>query len=253
MPRQIPTKPPVEPIVDSYTHIGARDQQEDRYGVETRGSLDQGDRAGIAIVADGLGGHYRGDLAAQEGVDTLVHAFKTEDLFKTVPDPARRIECREFPPLNPDTLRWNSGTTLVALVWRQAGSRFEYRLMSVGDSYGLAIDSKGLAAHTRIEGVGGRIEAYWGNPPWGKFRLWMSDVRKITRPTTFLLASDGIDPITGNLVQVIRNGEDLSESSHQFLNRVRSGTPLETIASEAIKKEGVYADNTTMIRLRFPV
>ena len=251
MPRKTSPKPPVEPIVESYTHIGARDQQEDRCWVETRGSLDQGDRAGIAIVADGLGGHYRGDYAAQEGVDTLIAAFKTEDLFKTMPGPS--IECREFPPLNPDTLQWNSGTTLVALVWRQAGSRFEYRFMSVGDSYGLAIDSKGLAAHTRIEGVGCMIEAYWGKRPHGKFGLWMSEVRKITRPTTFLLASDGIDPITGNLVQVIRNGEGLSESSYQFLNRVRSGTPLETLASEAIKKEGVYADNTTMIRLRFPV
>ena len=57
--------------VTQYTLCGARPQNEDRVGYAER------DNAVIMAVADGLGGHLGGEVAAEILMQTLLHAFQT--------------------------------------------------------------------------------------------------------------------------------------------------------------------------------
>jgi PPM family protein phosphatase len=60
------------PLIVQASSIGARDANEDRVGYWTT------PQAVLMAVADGLGGHLHGELAAQLAIDTLGTAFQSE-------------------------------------------------------------------------------------------------------------------------------------------------------------------------------
>ena len=66
--------------IAQHSRVGARNYNQDRVGYwATSDAL-------LMVVADGLGGHLRGELAAQITVDTLEHEFREEAKPK-LPDP----------------------------------------------------------------------------------------------------------------------------------------------------------------------
>jgi serine/threonine protein phosphatase PrpC len=56
--------------IAQHSRVGARNYNQDRVGYWATGE------ALLMVVADGLGGHVRGDLAAQITIDTLEHEFR---------------------------------------------------------------------------------------------------------------------------------------------------------------------------------
>ena len=93
----------------STTRQGDRDTNQDRCAIRSRPS------SLLLLLADGMGGHPRGELAAQVYIDSLLRAFGQADW--PVPDPATFLAAamnrahadiitagnREQPPVNPMT------------------------------------------------------------------------------------------------------------------------------------------------------
>jgi PPM family protein phosphatase len=60
----------MSPLITTHQHLGQRDEQQDRFCVLTQ------DKTTFAILADGMGGHSGGALAAQLLIDTAQDVFK---------------------------------------------------------------------------------------------------------------------------------------------------------------------------------
>jgi PPM family protein phosphatase len=103
------------------SRIGNRERNEDRCAIE------QAQGAVLLVLADGMGGHPAGALAAQVAVDSLVQAFR--EVRKPIEDPHGQVTAgiatahravvaagqRQHPPVTPYT------TVVTALVqWGQA-------------------------------------------------------------------------------------------------------------------------------------
>jgi hypothetical protein len=220
--------------------IGGRKEQQDCFLSESSGM------GGFAVVCDGMGGHSGGREAALAAVRTFQKHYQRGSLgFDLHPDKHTPYpltpEAAEFALLGED-----SGTTVVGVIWRKHEGKVQARLISVGDSYGLVVDCKGLQYTTPLEGVGNILFNYWSRD---KNRVLLSPTFNISHKMSILLGSDGIDPITGNLGGFIRASEEsLDEEAVGFLSRFPKAD-LRSMVEKAVWKGGDYADNTTLVRV----
>jgi len=143
MPLPLPTPPPLPPQDDGLSDgrdfagrqiPGARDAQEDSYGV-----IPQSEFAGqpgdlFLVVADGMGGHAAGEIASSLAVNTFAGTFLESGtacdagrLWDCLEEANRRIG-REIAARGKAVE--GMGTTLLAVLLRGTSARW----MSVGDS-----------------------------------------------------------------------------------------------------------------------
>ncbi|GBE47910.1 putative protein phosphatase 2C-type [bacterium BMS3Bbin12] len=230
---------------------GDRDRNQDRIGCAEIGS------GVLLVLADGLGGHPRGELAAEVAVDTVVEAFRAAP--RPLADPAAflcaifeeahaRIVARglaEHPPVVPLT-------TCVAVVvedgcatWAHAGDSRLYLLRAAGEvlqtrDHNVAedlyregsIDAAARRTHplrhrvTRVLGGEGPVRAQ----PGGGVVLEPGDV--------LLLCSDGLSVLP----------------EERILGALRAAGPLapcvESLARAAVRAARPHSDNVSVLALR---
>ena len=221
--------------------IGSRSEQQDCF---KHGSFKD---TGFAVVCDGMGGHEGGKQAAEAAAQAFEEAFTDGTLnLEDFPGQFRHLELR--PNFDVGHIHPDAGTTVVGAVWRISGERMSVRFFSVGDSFGLALNESGLQFTTPIEGIGSWLFNFWSPQ---KRDLLCSPVFLLEKKSTILLASDGIEPIVGNLVNFIRSPEckELDAAAQRF-ERISQSADLTRLAEEAVgASKG--ADNTTLVRVSF--
>ncbi len=102
----------------------------------------------LAIVADGMGGHNRGEVAARMAVDTIsAHFFglKGDDLLKDLAKAIDKANASIFSLAQSDTGYKGMGTTCIAAVLRGE----ELFLAHVGDSRAYRVSTKGISQLTK--------------------------------------------------------------------------------------------------------
>jgi hypothetical protein len=228
-------------LVETASHIGQRDEQQDASRVmEFPGQ-------GFAVVADGMGGHAGGKAAAEAAIAAVTFAYICEKFDGSY------IEL----PVNPTaSLPHGAGSTIVGLQWVRSVGGYKLRFFSVGDSYGLLLGAGKapgvLGYSTPIEGWGHVLSNYWSGQHryrWASASPWIP----IKKKQTVILASDGLDPIMGNLPDVLRvtdNSITPNKDADNFLDLVRQ-RPVGEIVQAAVQAGGQHADNTTVVRLTF--
>jgi serine/threonine protein phosphatase PrpC len=121
-------KRPKGPIYVEWNQ-GAREYQEDYFGVYSKGNRT------LVVVADGMGGHSRGDLASQWVVESLVDAFKEknniEEIFEWGIDQAME-KIRQSGK--------DMGCTMVAAVIEKENEKYKLSYTWAGDSRLYLID-----------------------------------------------------------------------------------------------------------------
>jgi len=102
----------------------------------------------LAIVADGMGGHNCGEVAARIAVETISEqffAFKGDDLVKGLAKAVERANANIFGLAQSDTTHKGMGTTCVAVAIRGK----ELFLAHVGDSRAYRISAEGITQLTK--------------------------------------------------------------------------------------------------------
>ena len=193
------------------SRVGTRQYQQDRIGYwQTRDAL-------LMVVADGMGGHLRGDLAAQAAVQHLAGAFERNAvprigdpgafLFNAVGGAHRLIHEQANALALPDTPR----TTLVACVVQQGHAWWSH----IGDSRLYHVRRGSIRArtrdHTRVQELvdAGRIreEAVSSHPDRNKLLQCLGSMvppkvepatrARLAKEDVILLCSDGFwGPLT---------------------------------------------------------
>ena len=128
----------------SASHVGGRDEQQDCVGV----FVDPSGRDGLAVLADGLGGHHGGALASQTVVDTADAVWNEQQrLPADVPAWLDDLVHRAHEAVAEQGRRrdLDPRSTLVALVLQDGDAYW----MHVGDSRLYAFRQRKLAARTR--------------------------------------------------------------------------------------------------------
>lgn len=138
--------------IDAHTDSGGRTENEDAIVVADLGSVDLGDGnmvpAALIAVADGMGGHQRGEVAAQIAVDTLRDMFLEDPAGDVVPlmkqafRRANEVIHNDWASQSPSQLM---GTTLVAAVTRGKYAT----IASIGDSRAYLLRAERLQQITR--------------------------------------------------------------------------------------------------------
>lgn len=138
--------------VDAHTDSGGRTENEDAIVVAELGSVDLGDGslvpARLMAVADGMGGHQRGEVAAQIAVETLRDMFVSDpagDVVPLIKQAFRRANEVIFNDWNGQTPQQLMGTTLVAAVTRGKYAT----IASIGDSRAYLVRADRLQQITR--------------------------------------------------------------------------------------------------------
>lgn len=102
----------------------------------------------LAIVADGMGGHNCGEVAARMAVDTISEQFydaRGNDLLKDLAKAVEKANANIFGLAQSDTAHKGMGTTCIAAVLRGK----ELYLAHVGDSRAYRVSTKGIAQLTK--------------------------------------------------------------------------------------------------------
>ena len=233
------------------SRVGTRQYQQDRIGYwQTRDAL-------LMLVADGMGGHLRGDVAAQAVLQHLAQAFQREAkpgladpqafLFNAVGGAHRLIHEQAHALGLPDTPR----TTIVTCVVQGGQAWWSH----IGDSRLYHIRRGTIRArtrdHTRVQELvdAGRIreEAVSSHPDRNKLlqclgsiappRLEPATCARLARDDVILLCSDGF---WGPLTQ------------RQLLSHLMSrplGAALSELMSLAQARAGRHCDNLSVVAM----
>ena len=236
-----------------YSVIGGRNANEDRVGSAERG------RSLLMVVADGLGGHSGGELAAQTLTDTVLRVFQnvksphiddpTSFLALTIMQAHRAVSARgreHIPPLEART------TCVLCLVqdgyayWAHVGDSRLYHFRN-----GRALTR--TQDHTTIEQLhqsGLLTEAEMLAHPRRSFL--MQSVGGSTAPTVTLGAETLLHP--GDMLLLCSDGLWESYSADELARALagpRIDEALEDLLAAAEKKMGDACDNVSAVCLRW--
>ena len=230
--------PPFSLTFDS--NIGGRSSQEDSVGFS-------GDaHGGYAVICDGMGGHAGGAEASAAAVEAFANAA-------LVGIPRARSANSALFLSTGKRLPYDAGTTVVGLTWKKEGSAYKLSFFSVGDSYGILLDKNGIQYSTPVEGQGNTIFNYWNGK--SKQMLKVSPTLTLRKKGVVLLASDGLEPIMGNLPDVLRGSRNTEPdaAAREFIRTTRAGYPqgIQAEVARAVSLAGLHADNTTALRIEF--
>lgn len=242
---------------------GAREVQEDSYGVVPRAEFAGGADDLFLVVADGMGGHAAGEVASSLAVTTFAETFLESAtacdagrLWDCLDEANRRI-AREI-QMRGEAVQ-GMGTTLLALILRGRTARW----ISVGDSplyliragelhrlnrihsKATELEEKVLAGqiseeeartdptrHTLLSALIGDTIYDVDDPP--PVDLWVGDV--------LIAATDGIETLTSQEITAVvcrLNDKDAAALADGLLQAVQS-------------KQMPRQDNTTVVVIRIP-
>jgi protein phosphatase len=138
--------------IDAHTDSGGRPENEDAIVVADLGTVDPGDGtqvpAMLMAVADGMGGHQRGEVASRIAVETLRDMFEEDPSGDVVPllkQAFRRANEQIHSDWTSQTPSQLMGTTLVAAVTRGKYAT----IASIGDSRAYLVRADRLQQITR--------------------------------------------------------------------------------------------------------
>ena len=199
-------------------HIqGKRRRQEDAFAIET---IDAEGR--LLLVADGLGGHPRGDLASTEGIAAFLREFR-EQMQAPGTSPRQWMErslrsadrhLRGLQQQDP-TLR-GMATTLVALYAR---GRQAYAL-SVGDSYLMILRNGVLRRLNQLHQRDGAVTSCVG---FVLTKVELSDALATAPGDRFVLASDGIATLDDSaLTRIVAGATSAGDTVSALLGAVEA-------------------------------
>ena len=237
--------------------IGARTNQEDSFGFIDSPVLDPAGRHPVAIVADGMGGHARGDMASRLAVRSFVTAYADTGT------PADRLQASLekaneaiAEAVTEDPSLEGMGTTLVAAALTSNGLEW----ISVGDSPMYLFRGKHLKRlnedHSMVPVIAAMREMQMEiakeiNPHELRSALVGCNIDKIdTSPLPELLQA-------GDLVLLASDGIDTLDSSEaaSILDAHRHEGP-EAIATALLEAVTAHAsptqDNVTVILIEVP-
>ncbi|MBK1681707.1 PP2C family protein-serine/threonine phosphatase [Rhodocyclus tenuis] len=241
---------------------GRRANNEDRLGYcYSRDAL-------LMVVADGMGGHYYGEIAAQIAVQTLTGAFQREALPQ-LQDPFLFLQkaisnahsaIRDYS--SEQRLNDSPRTTVVACIvqdnvayWAHAG---DSRLYLMRDGRVLARTRD----HSRVQLLidqGAISEAQATSHP-ERNRIWsclggeqapeieFSRKTPLENGDVLVLCSDGVwGPMPGELMAMSLKDANLMQAVPMLLSQaeVRAGTHADNLSMIAVRWEDSYFDQTT--------
>ena len=133
-------------ILGNAQHIGRRRDQQDAFGCSDLTDQAFVRHGGVlAVVADGIGGLARGDLASRCAVETFLAAYREKTVAETVAEMLERALHRSQEAVREMGIKLqaedNIGSTLIAAVMTGDGVQW----ISVGDSALLRLNQDGLA------------------------------------------------------------------------------------------------------------
>lgn len=227
---------------------GARDEQQDRWGIWNT----PGYPGILIVVADGMGGHRGGALAAQTVVDTAANIVREQiGLFSEEPQAALKLLCQQAQAAIAALSR-SAHTTLVALwldekraCWVHVGDSRLYlfrggrRVLRTRDhSSTQMLVELGEISEAEMAGHPDQNRLYrsLGNNEAPKSDIGETD----SLPgDLFVLCSDGV-------WNYINDSEFwLSAASSNDLSRV-----AESLVKRAVQRGGARADNATLVLVR---
>jgi PPM family protein phosphatase len=236
------------------SRIGGRKYNQDRTAYA------YSDKALLLVLADGMGGHLHGELAAQMAVQTFVLSFERAARPR-VPDPElflREIMKRAHMDIiryaREQKLAGNPGTTCVAVLVQDD----KMYCAHAGDSRLYMLRDGKVVTRTRDHS----LVQQWAD--WGVIKSeemkTHPDRNRITNclggsDDMFYVESAPVMPLqTGDVMLLCSDGlwgplED-AELATEFLNSSLQ-EKLEHLMGEAIGREGVRADNTTAVVARW--
>lgn len=241
---------------------GRRANNEDRLGYcYSRDAL-------LMVVADGMGGHYYGEIAAQIAVQTLAGAFQREALPQ-LPDPFRFLQkaignahsaIRDYS--SEQRLNDSPRTTVIACIvqdnvayWAHAG---DSRLYLMRDGRVLARTRD----HSRVQLLidqGAISEAQAVTHP-ERNRIWsclggeqppeieFSRKTPLENGDVLVLCSDGVwGPLPGELMALSLKDANLMQAVPMLLSQaeVRAGAHADNLSMVAVRWEDSYFEQTT--------
>lgn len=196
---------------------GARRRQEDAFAIER---IDDG--AWLAVVADGLGGHPRGDLASREGIAAFLREFSSQTrmlgasprrwLERSVRAADQRLRSlqAEYASLR------GMATTLVALY---ASGRQAYAL-SVGDSYLMVLRGGVFRRLNKLHVLHGAVTSCVG---FALTRVELSDALATAPGDRFVLATDGIATLSDEkLKRIVADAGSAGQTVSALLGAVEA-------------------------------
>ncbi len=138
-------------VIGSSTHVGGRSTNEDSIDVQNLQPITDGDQeleGHLMILADGMGGYLKGEVASQMAVETVREMFEEDPAGDTVPllkQAFRRANERIYSNGQGGSPPQMMGTTLVV-----AATRGKYAtIASIGDSRAYLVRAGKLNAITR--------------------------------------------------------------------------------------------------------
>lgn len=190
-------------IVSYGTDVGLRRKNNEDF-------LHVDEKLNLFIVADGVGGHERGEDASKIAIDTFVDNFDKNKSFTEL-----AILCdKAVSSLEYSRFGASPGTTLIA-VHKDGNS---IRWLSVGDSYIFLIKGDDVLLMNTLDDAGGLITQALGghykvfNPHTGVFKLQDDEV--------LILASDGIDEISRKTIAKLVKESDFDTLAEDLINAV---------------------------------
>ena len=179
---------------------GMRRRQEDAWRVERFA-----DDEVLALVADGLGGHPRGDVASGEGTSEFARAF-LQRRTRATGDPRRWLQEAAFAAdahlreLQTQYAEMQGmATTLVALYLRGA----QFWAATVGDSYLLLSREGQLVRLNELHSEEGGVTSCLG---FHLTRIDLADGLQVAAGDRFMLASDGVATLVQDEIGAMLSG-----------------------------------------------
>lgn len=210
---------------------GMRRRQEDAWRVERFG-----DNELLALVADGLGGHPRGDIASGEGTSEFARAF-LQRRTRGTGDPRRWLQESMFAAdahLRELQTQYSEmqgmATTLVALYMRST----QFWAATVGDSFLLLARDGQMVRLNELHSEEGGVTSCLG---FHLTRIDIADGLAVGEGDRFMLASDGIATLVQDEIgAMLSDGADAAAVV---------GSVLESIEAAAYPGQ----DNATVVAL----
>lgn len=233
--------------------IGHRQDNQDRAEVLF------GDESQLAIVADGMGGHARGDLAAETAIASLVDSFRRlrqrpmapEKFFETALATAHEevlaLGAGMRPEIRPGTIIVCALVTANRLSWSHVGDSRAYLIRDgriiartqdqsvVGDLLAAGeITAEQALIHPDRHMVQYCLGVDEVTPP-----IPVSEPRKLKAGDIVLLCSDGLWSQLGEayIVERLSQADDLQQS-------------LQALAEDAVRGGHPQSDNVTAVAFR---